>query len=121
MSACSSLKAYIRKNEHLADVFSFSAILILFASLWLSIEYYSSVLIWLHGNTLLNVPLFLMGAAADITLILMLLSLGAAPNFAEDDKCFRTFAGRRQHQGSVIKVFDTWLNHMEKHNSHKHR
>jgi len=113
MSVCRNLKGYARKHEYLADFFSLLAIVLLFATLFLGSAYYSPLSSWMKEDVILHVPLVTIGLIADIFLIFLCLSIGAARFAGEDESCFHTFSGRRSGSGSIGTMFNSWLHHIE--------
>jgi len=120
MSICTTVKNYTRGREWLADFFSLLAVTLLFASIWVLIDYHLTVLDWMHENVVLRVPVVIGAIALDVTLIFGLLCAGSQRCPAGSDDCFRTFRGRRHGGPSVYAAFQNWLHHMEN-VSKKHR
>jgi len=111
MSVCSNIKDYSRHHEWIADLFSVLAVMLLFATIWGVLEYYRVIFSWMSLNMFLHLPLVVAGAALDVFLIFGFLCVGATR--CEGEGCFRTFRGRRHGAGSVGKMFQSWLHHME--------
>ena len=118
MSVCDNIKGVTRRHEWVADLFSVLAVVLLFASIWVVLEYNPIILAWISQNVLLHTPAVLGAAALDVLVIFGLLCVGATR--CEEGGCFRTFRGRRHGAGSIGKAFSSWLHHME-HVGRKHR
>jgi len=113
MSICKDIKGFSRNHEHVADFFSLLAVVLLFGSIWVTVAYYRDLSNWLRHDWLLHGTL-LIGALLLIGfLILALLALGSSRFAGDDEKCFGTFAGRRNYNGSPVRLFSAWVNHME--------
>jgi len=121
MSNHSNIQAITRSNERYADFFSLMAVSLLFLSLWLSMEYYTALINWMQQSPLTHFPAIIAVIILDVSLMLLFLSIGTQRTDNQHQHTFRTFKGRRHGAGSVSAVFGSWLNHMEKHNSKKHR
>jgi hypothetical protein len=120
MSICTTVKDYARRHEWLADFFSLLAVALLFASIWVLIDYHLTVLDWMHENVVLRVPVVIGAIALDVTLIFGLLCAGSQRCPTGSDDCFRTFRGRRHGGPSLYAGLQNWLHHMEN-VSKKHR
>ena len=118
MSVCDNIKGVTQRHEWVADLFSILAVVLLFASIWAVLEYDGVILGWMKENVLLHTPLLVGAAALDVLMIFGLLCVGSTR--CEEGGCFRTFRGRRHGAGSIGKVFNSWLHHME-HVGRKHR
>ncbi len=113
MSICKEIKGFSRNHERVADFFSLLAVLLLFATIWATVAYYRDLSTWLAHDWLLHGGL-LIGAIVMISfLILGLLALGSSRYAEDDEKCFGTFAGRRNYNGSPVRWFSAWVSHME--------
>ena len=121
MTVCAKLKNYSRHHERIADLFSLLAVVLLFGSIWIAIEYQPLAFEWIGQNAILHGSLVVAAIVVDVTLIFILLNLGSA-RFSEEsnDSCFHTFRGRRHGAGSLGSAFRNWIHHME-HVNKKHR
>jgi len=114
MSVCKNIKGFTRKHEWLADLFALMAVAILFASLYFVLAYHSPILNWLFQNILINTPLAIGTLFFEIVLIFFLLNISTVTyNEDEDVGCFHTFRGRNSGSGSLGKIFNGWLHHIE--------
>ena len=123
MGVCSNIKRFTRSHERLADLSSLLAVALLFASIWIAIEYQGAIIDWVKLNILLHGSLLGAAFAVDLLLIILLLSLGAlrfSSDEQEDTGCFQTFRGRRHGGVSLGSAFRNWVDHME-HVGKKHR
>jgi hypothetical protein len=120
MSVCKDLKGYSRRHEWLGDTFSLLAVVLFFATLFLTISYRQEILAWLRHDVILNSLLAITALILDIVLIFACLSIGSARFAEEDESCFGTFKGRMAGTGSIGGIFNSWLRHME-HVGRKHR
>jgi hypothetical protein len=111
MSICKDLKRFTRANETVADLFSLLAAGLLFASVWITLEYHQPVLNWLDGDYLVRMPLLLLALGLNGFTILALLAVGSS-RFGDNERCFGTFAGRRTRHGDT-GVLNGWVRHME--------
>lgn len=118
MSVCTNIKNYSRRHEWIADVFSVLAVVVLFATIWVVLEYYSVIFSWMTENMFLHFPLVIAAIGLDVFVIFGFLCIGSTR--CENDGCFRTFRGRRHGAGSMGKAFKSWLHHME-HVGKRHR
>jgi hypothetical protein len=112
MAVCKDLKAFSRTHEGIADFFSLLAVMLLFASVWATLEYYQPVLAWVGGNALVRTPMLVVALALNAFAILGLLAVGSARYDGEDDRCFGTFRGRRGSH-SARGPISAWVRHME--------
>ncbi len=119
MTVCKDVKAFSRTHERIADFFSLLAVALLFASIWAITRYYQAVSVWLLHDVLLNGAILVTVVVVDVLLIFGLLAVGSSRFGDENERCFGTFRGRRNHSGSD-GIFSTWLSHMEN-VSKKHR
>jgi hypothetical protein len=119
MSVCKDIKTFSRTHETIADLFSLLAVILLFASIWATLEFHQPTLHWLSGNYALRLPLLLLGLALNAFAILALLAIGSARFGEQDERCFATFRGRRTQHGAK-GMFSNWVHHME-HVGKKHR
>jgi hypothetical protein len=111
MSVCKNIKSFSRGHERVADFFSLLAIVLLFASVWATLEYHLVVLKWLQRDAVLNGAILVAALAMLAFLILGFLAVGSARFGDDSERCFGTFRGRRG--GSPIGIFRVWINHME--------
>jgi hypothetical protein len=89
------------------------AVVLLFGSIWATLEYYPLVVDWLRRDALLHGAALIALLVVDVFLILGLLAVGSARFGEDDEKCFGTFRGRRNYNGSPVGLFRIWINHME--------
>jgi hypothetical protein len=113
MAVCKDIKTFSRSHERIADFFSLLAVVLLFATVWATLQYHREVLAWLQQDLLLNSVLLVGALILDVFLILALLAIGSARFGEQDERCFGTFRGRRHHSGSPIGIFGAWIRHME--------
>ena len=113
MAVCKEIKTFSRNHDRIADFFSLLAVALLFASVWATLEYYQQVVDWLRQDMLFNGALLIAALVLDVFLILGLLAVGSARFGEDDEKCFGTFRGRRNYNGSPVGIFRVWVNHME--------
>ncbi|MFZ0790521.1 MAG: cell division protein BolA [Chromatiaceae bacterium] len=112
MTVCKEIKHFSRTHERIADFFSLLALALLFATVWAVLSYHQQMLAWISTNVLLHTPLVVLALAVVAFLILGLLTIGSA-RFGEDsERCFGTFAGRRNFR-SKTGLFGAWIAHME--------
>jgi hypothetical protein len=111
MTVCKDLKRFSHTHELVADLFSLLAAGLLFASVWVTLEYHQPVLHWVEANALVRMPMLLIALALNALTILALLAVGSS-RFGEDERCFGTFAGRRTRHGST-GALNGWIQHME--------
>jgi hypothetical protein len=112
MSVCKDIKSFSRAHEHIADLFSLLAVVLLFATVWAVLEYHQLVLEWWRHSVLVNSVILVAVLVADVFLILGLLAVGSSRFGDDDEKCFGTFRGRRNTR-EPLGAFRAWLNHME--------
>ncbi len=112
MTVCTNIKRFSRAHETIADVFSLLAVVLLFASIWATLEYHQPVLHWLGANVVVNTSLLVVGLAANAFLIVGLLAVGSARHSEDNERCFGTFRGRRSQRGGR-SLFSNWIRHME--------
>lgn len=120
MSICTTVKDYTHRHHWVADVFSLLAVALLFASIWVLIDFHLVLLDWMQDNVVIRVPAVVAAIALDVALIFGLLCAGSQRCPEGSDDCFRTFRGRRHGGPSVYAAFQSWLHHMEN-VSKKHR
>jgi len=112
MTVCRDIKTFSRTHERIADFFSLLAVALLFASIWVFLEYYPLIMDWLRANPLLNGALLVGALVVDVLLILGLLAVGSARYGSDEERCFGTFRGRR-NSSSPVSLFGAWVKHME--------
>jgi len=112
MTVCKDVKAFSRTHERIADFFSFLSVAVLFASIWALTQYYQAISVWLLHDVLIRGAILIAVVVLDVMLIVALLAVGSARFSQDDDRCFGTFAGRRNHTGTS-GLFSSWLSHME--------
>lgn len=112
MTVCKDVKKFSRTHERIADFFSLLAVALLFGSIWFVTQYYQAVSVWLLHDVLLHAAILIGAVALDVMLIFALLAVGSARFAADDERCFGTFRGRRNHT-SANGIFSSWLSHME--------
>jgi hypothetical protein len=120
MTVCKEIKTFSRAHEHIADLFSVLAILLLFATVWAILQYHQVVLEWWSQNLVMNSAILVAALVLDVFLVLGFLAVGSARFGDNDERCFGTFHGRRNHMGAPFGAFRAWLHHMEN-VSKKHR
>ena len=113
MTVCKDIKTFSRAHEHIADLFSVLALVLLFATVWAVLEYYQVILEWWRHSIGLNSAILVAALVADVFLILGLLAVGSARFGDDDERCFGTFRGRRSNRGEPFGAFRAWLHHME--------
>ncbi len=113
MTVPKKIKNFSRAHERIADMTSLLAVVLLFASIWATLEYYQLVLDWLRHDVLVHSAILVGVLVLDVFLILGLLAFGSSRLGREDEKAFGTFRGRRSHSGSPIGIFRAWIGHME--------
>jgi hypothetical protein len=112
MGICRQIRAYSSHHEWVGNIFSLLAVILFFATVWFSLQYYGRIAEWLATDVLPHTVLLVGGLVIDVFLILGLLAVGSARADEEDQRCFATFRGRRGG-GSPIDAFRNWLLHME--------
>jgi hypothetical protein len=112
MSVCKDIKTFSRAHEHIADLFSVLAVLLIFASVWAVLQYHQVVMEWWRQSPPMNSVILVAVLVLDVFLVLGCLAIGSARFGDDDEKCFGTFHGRRNSRrpGSA---FWAWLHHME--------
>lgn len=124
MTICSQIKGFARSHERLADLSSLLAVALLFSTIWVVIDYQSSIFSWIDQSLLLHGPVVIMLLVVDVFLVIMLLNIGSTrlegPEAEQDDSCFGTFRGRRHGGFSLGTAVRNWVQHIEQVNK-KHR
>jgi len=120
MTVCKDIKSFSRAHEHIADLFSVLALVLLFATVWAVLEYHQVLLEWWSRSVVSNSAILIAALVLDVFMILGFLAVGSARFGDDGEKCFGTFRGRRNHQKNPFGVFSAWLHHMEN-VSKKHR
>ncbi len=121
MSICTQVKGFARRHEFFADLLSLLAVVLLFSSIWIIIDYQSQITQWMLDNIIINGSAVLASIALDVALIMILLNIGSS-RFQEvsDDGCFHTFRGRMHGGFSLGTAVKNWVKHIEQVNK-KHR
>ncbi len=121
MSVCTRIKGFARHHQRIVDLFPLLAVVLLFATIWIGIDYQIPLFDWIAENVILHGSAVVLGLIADVFLIILLLSIGSA-RFAEEEGegCFRTFRGRRHGGSSLGTAVRNWIDHIENVNK-KHR
>lgn len=119
MTVCRDIKTFSRTHEHIADMFSLLAVVLLFGTVWAVLEFHQLVIEWWRHGILLNSVILVAVLVLDVFLILGFLAIGSARFGKEDEKCFGTFSGRR-NAGEPGGAFRAWLHHVE-HVGKRHR
>lgn len=112
MTVCKEIKHFSRAHERIADFFSLLALVLLFATVWAVLSYHQQVLAWIATNVVLHTLLVVLALVVNAFLILGLLAVGSARFGEDDERCFGTFAGRRNFR-SKTGLFGAWIAHME--------
>jgi len=112
MAVCKDIKTFSRTHEHIADLFSVLAVVLLFASVWAVLEYHLVVLEWWRHSVVLNSAILVAALVLDAFLVLGFLAVGSARFGDDDERCFGTFHGRRNTR-EPFGAFRAWLHHME--------
>jgi hypothetical protein len=112
MAVCNEIKGFSRAHERVADFFSLLAVGLLFGSVWAILTYHQPVLGWISEYVLLHTALVIGVVVLDVFLILALLMVGSARFGEDDERCFGTFSGRRNHH-SKRGPFSIWIAHLE--------
>jgi hypothetical protein len=112
MGICRDLKRFTRTNETVADLFSLLGAGLLFASVWMTLEYHQLVMQWLAGDYLVRAPLLFVALGLNAFSILALLAVGSSRFGTDQERCFGTFPGRRTRHGAT-GVLTGWVQHME--------
>ena len=91
------------------------AVVLLFASIWVAIDYQYRIIDWVQVNVPLHGSLLALAALADMLLIFLLLTMGAQRFYGAetDGGCFQTFRGRRNGGASLGTAVRNWIGHME--------
>ncbi len=110
MGVCKRIKSYSRHHEWVGNVFSLLAVALIFATVWVSLEYYPQAASWLSLNPVLHGAMLAGAIAMEAVLIVMLLAIGSSRADEEEEHCFASFTGRR---GESLGFFRSWLHHME--------
>jgi hypothetical protein len=111
-AVCKEIKSFSRTHERIADLFSLLAVALLFGSVWAILTHYQQVLSWIAQDVLLHTTLVVGALILNVALIFGLLAIGAARFSGDDERCFGTFAGRRNFKPKV-GLFGAWIGHME--------
>ena len=111
MSGSASANTTGRHTEWVADLFPVLAVVLLFGTVWITVQFYDDIWGWIRHHPLVAMPVVVVGFLADVTLIYVLLRAGARD--CVDGDCFRTFRGRR-HGSAGGNPFSHWLKHMER-------
>jgi predicted Na+-dependent transporter len=112
MTVCKEIKTFSRAHEHIADLFSVLALVLIFATVWSVLKYHQTLLEWWSRNIAVNSTILVGALVVDVFLVLGFLAVGSARFGDDDERCFGTFHGRRNH-GKPFGAFRAWLNHME--------
>ncbi len=110
MGVCRQIKNYSRHHEWVGNLFSLIAVTLIFATVWVSLEFYLEIASWLSGNPVFHGAILAAVIALEILVIVALLSIGSSRADEEEERCFASFSGRR---GESLGVFRSWLHHME--------
>ncbi len=124
MTICSQIKGYARNHERLADLSSLLAVALLFATIWVAIDYQTAIVGWTKQSILLHGPAMILLLVLDVFFIIVLLNIGSVrlegPGDTPSDRCFGTFRGRRHGGFNFGTAFRNWIHHIEQVNK-KHR
>jgi hypothetical protein len=113
MGMCRRIRSYSSHHEWVGNLFSLLAVVLMFGSIWATLQYYSELASWVSTRPLLHVPALVGALVAEVLLIITLLAIGSARADETPDKgCFATFQGRRSG-GSPIAALRNWVLHME--------
>ncbi len=112
MGVCGKIRGYSRRHEWVGNVFSLLAVVMIFGTVWISLQYYMEIADWIGKNVVFHAALLVLGLAVEVVLILGFLAIGSSREGEEDESCFATFQGRRAG-GSPISALRNWLLHME--------
>lgn len=112
MGICRQMRVYSSHHEWVGNLFSLLAVVLIFGTVWGSLQYYQQLEAWIHQNVVLNTAILVAALVTDVLLILAFLAIGSSRAEEEDESCFATFKGRRSG-GSPISAFRSWLHHME--------
>ena len=113
VAVCKDIKTFSRTHERVADLFSLLAVALLFASVWATLEYHQAITDWLRHDTVVHGVLLVGALVLDVFLILGFLAVGSARFGGDNERCFGTFRGRRNHNGSPAGIVGVWISHME--------
>ncbi len=114
MSICIRIKGYARRHEMIADFLSLLAVVLLFSSIWIIIDFQGLITHWMLDNIIVHGSAVLLVIIIDVMLIMMLLNIGSARfQEASDTSCFHTFRGRRHGGFSMGTAFKNWVKHIE--------
>jgi len=113
MSVCKNIKGFTRKHEWLADLFALLAVAILFGSLYTVLAYHSPITNWLFQNMFMRAPVVVGSLLVEVMLIFFLLNISTVTDADDDQGCFHTFRGRHSGSGSLGKMFNGVLHHIE--------
>jgi len=121
MSICAQVKGFVRSHETIGDLLSLLAVMLLFSTIWVIIDYQEPITYWIQNNIIINGLAMLLAIVLDVTLIMLLLNIGSS-RFREADgsSCFYTFRGRRHGGFNLGTAFRNWVHHIEQVNK-KHR
>jgi hypothetical protein len=111
-AVCKEIKSFSRTHERIADLFSLMAVVLLFGSVWAILTHYQQVLSWIAQDVLLHTALVVGALILNVALIFGLLAVGAARFSGDDERCFGTFAGRRNFKPKA-GLIGSWIGHME--------
>lgn len=112
MTVCKEIKRFSRTHERIADAFSLLALALLFATIWALLSYHQQVLAWIATNVPLHTALAVLALAVIAFLIIGFLAVGSARFGEDNERCFGTFAGRRNYR-SKTGLFGAWIAHLE--------
>ncbi len=112
MGFCRRVRTFSMHHEWVGNLFSLLAVVLLFATIWVSLQYYREIGSWISARPLVNAMLLGLGLIVEGLLFLGLLALGSARPGDEDERCFATFPGRRNGP-SPLDPFRHWLRHIE--------
>ncbi len=110
MSVCRQIRSYSRHHEWVGNLFSLVAVVLIFATVWATLEYYLAITSWLSHNPVINGAILAAAIALEILVIVALLSIGSSRADEVEERCFASFTGRR---GESLSLFRSWLHHME--------
>lgn len=124
MTICSRIKGYARNHERIADLSSLLAVGLLFTTIWIFIDYQTSIFSWTRESLLLHGPAVILLLVLDVFLIFVLLNIGSTrlegPGAPQADRCFGTFRGRRHGGSNLGTALRNWVHHIEQVNkSHR--
>ncbi len=112
MAVCKDIKQFSRTHERIADFFSLLAVALLFGSVWAILTYHQQVLAWMGQDVVLHTAAVVAAAVLLVLLIAGFLMVGSARFSGDDERCFGTFAGRRNFKPKT-GIFGSWIGHME--------